>query len=70
MTYFFITLAVLSLFLVFMAAGVLLGRDPIKGSCGGLAKIMGDKCEICGDRDKCKKRLEDLAAQAAKSANL
>jgi hypothetical protein len=47
-----------------MAIGVILGRDPLKGSCGGLGKVMGDKCEICGDRDKCKKRLEDLAAQA------
>jgi len=66
MTYFIITFAVLVLFLIFMSIGVLLGKDPIKGSCGGLGKIMGSKCDICGDRDKCEKRLKDLAAQAAK----
>ena len=68
MTYFLITLVVLLLFLSFMAIGVIFGRDPLKGSCGGLGKIMGNKCEICGDRDKCEKRLKDLAAMAAKSS--
>jgi len=69
MTYFLITLLVLSLFLVFMSIGVLMGKDPLKGSCGGLGKVMGgSKCEICGDRHKCEKRLKDLAALAAKSA--
>lgn len=65
MTYFIITLIVVGLFLTFMAVGVIFGRDPLKGSCGGLGKVMGDKCEICGDRDKCEKRLKDLAAKAA-----
>ena len=35
-----------------MAVGVLLGRKPISGSCGGVAAALGDKdytCEICGD---------------------
>jgi len=69
MTYFLITLAVLGLFLLFMSIGVLMGKEPLKGSCGGLGKVMGGtKCEICGDRHKCEKRLKDLAAQAAKSA--
>lgn len=66
MTYFLITFAVLGLFLLFMSVGVLMGKDPIKGSCGGLGKLMGSKCEICGDKDKCEKRLKNLAAQAAK----
>ncbi len=32
-----------------MAIGVIMGREPIKGSCGGLNKvgIEGD-CQICG----------------------
>jgi len=70
LTYFLITFAVIALFLVFMSLGVLLGKDPIKGSCGGLGKVMGSKCEICGDKDKCEKRLKDMAAMAAKSSNL
>jgi len=35
-----------------MAVGVLLGRKPIAGSCGGVAAALGEKdytCEICGD---------------------
>lgn len=34
-----------------MAIGVMAGRAPISGSCGGVGKILGtpQKCEICGD---------------------
>jgi hypothetical protein len=35
-----------------MAIGVLMGKKPIAGSCGGVAAALGDKdytCEICGD---------------------
>ena len=32
-----------------MAIGVLMGRKPIQGSCGGLAQVGVDgACEICG----------------------
>ena len=35
-----------------MAVGVLMGKKPIAGSCGGVAAALGEKdytCEICGD---------------------
>ena len=35
-----------------MAVGVLMGKKPISGSCGGVAAALGEKdytCEICGD---------------------
>jgi len=35
-----------------MAIGVLVGRKPISGSCGGVAAALGEDdytCEICGD---------------------
>ena len=35
-----------------MAIGVLMGKKPIAGSCGGVAAALGEKdytCEICGD---------------------
>ena len=35
-----------------MAIGVLLGKKPISGSCGGVAAALGEEnytCEICGD---------------------
>ena len=34
-----------------MAVGVLAGRKPIQGSCGGLAQLgVKGSCEICGGR--------------------
>lgn len=36
-----------------MAVGVILGRKPIAGSCGGLNQIgMKDGCDICGGKDE------------------
>lgn len=38
-----------------MSIGVIFGRKPIAGSCGGIANLGIEKeCSICGgDRDKC-----------------
>lgn len=38
-----------------MAVGVMAGRKPIAGSCGGLAQLgLGGECEICGgDPTRC-----------------
>jgi hypothetical protein len=38
-----------------MAVGVMFGRRPISGSCGGMKALgMGVSCEICGDDpDRC-----------------
>ena len=38
-----------------MAVGVLFGRKPIRGSCGGMKALgMDMACEICGgDPDRC-----------------
>jgi hypothetical protein len=44
------------LFLVtIMAVGVLMGRQPISGSCGGMAALgMETECDVCGgDKTKC-----------------
>lgn len=35
-----------------MAVGVMAGRAPIKGSCGGLN---GGSCELCSGSGRCKK---------------
>ena len=39
-----------------MAIGVIFGRKPIAGSCGGMKALgMDVSCEICGgDPDRCK----------------
>ena len=38
-----------------MSVGVIFGRNPIKGTCGGMAALkMGSGCDICGgDASKC-----------------
>ena len=50
-----ITFAVLGLVIIAMSVGVLLGRKPISGSCGGMAALgMDVACDICkGDKSKC-----------------
>lgn len=53
---FLITFFVLLLIIFSMSLGVLFGRKPITGSCGGL-QALGEagECEICGgDPNKCK----------------
>ncbi len=35
-----------------MAIGVMAGREPIKGSCGGLN---GKGCELCSGEGRCRK---------------
>ncbi|WP_430462458.1 (Na+)-NQR maturation NqrM [Thalassolituus sp. LLYu03] len=49
-----------------MAIGVIMGRKPIAGSCGGMSAIgMDTACDVCGgDKNKCKKESEEAAKQA------
>ncbi len=43
---------VMLLIVLAMSVGVLLGRKPIKGSCGGLSALgMKESCDICGGQD-------------------
>lgn len=45
------TFAALIIIVVAMSVGVLLGRKPIKGSCGGMSALgMDTVCDICGGR--------------------
>ena len=50
-----LTFVVLLMIIVAMSVGVLMGRKPISGSCGGLATAgVGGPCDICGgDMSKC-----------------
>ncbi|SDU25608.1 (Na+)-NQR maturation NqrM [Geopseudomonas guangdongensis] len=48
--------AVMLLVVLGMSVGVIMGRKPIAGSCGGIANlgIEKDECPICGgDTQKC-----------------
>lgn len=52
---FLVVFAVMLLVVLGMSAGVLAGRKPIAGSCGGIANLGIEKeCSICGGvREKC-----------------
>lgn len=50
-----------------MAIGVIMGRKPIAGSCGGIANLGIEKeCSICGgSREKCEEVNSTPAASAS-----
>lgn len=53
MSLFLISAVVFGLVFAAMAVGVIAGRSPIKGSCGGLGALGIDAaCEICGGDPK------------------
>lgn len=43
-----------------MAVGVIFGRKPIKGSCGGMSALgMETECDVCGgDKTRCEKEVD------------
>ncbi len=54
MTTYFLSFLLVVFAVLAMAAGVLLGRKPIAGSCGG---VKGEDSS-CGCKDPCARRLE------------
>lgn len=52
-----------------MAIGVIFGRKPLAGSCGGVGEALGEKdytCELCGgDEKKCEEIKRGEAPQTA-----
>ncbi len=60
MAIFLISFTVMALVIVAMSVGVLMGRKPISGSCGGVGAALGEKnysCDICGgDESKCEEQ--------------
>ena len=61
MALFFISTLVVALVIAGMAIGVIMGRPPIKGSCGGLGALGVDQaCELCGgDPRRCDEETRD-----------
>lgn len=60
MELFLISFLLMAVVILIMSVGVLMGRRPVQGSCGGLNRIDGmGECELCGgDKKKC----DDLAS--------
>ena len=47
-----LSIIIFGLLVTAMAVGVLVGRKPIAGSCGGVGAALGEDnytCDICGD---------------------
>ncbi len=61
MTEFLIAFIIIGLAVAGMALGVMLGRRPISGSCGGLNNIPGLECGVC--EKPCEKRRRALNQQ-------
>ena len=63
-----ITFVILLTIVGAMSVGVLMGRKPISGSCGGLANVgVGGPCEICGgDMSKCDAESDTTTTPVAK----
>ena len=61
MTLFLISFLVIGLVVAGMAIGVIAGREPIKGSCGGIGALgINQSCEICGgDPGRCDEETRD-----------
>lgn len=66
------TFLVLGLLILAMSVGVLLGRKPIKGSCGGMSAIgMDTVCDICGGNpNKCEEEQKKSPVREAELAEL
>lgn len=53
MTIYLMVFAFMLLIMAAMAVGVIMGRKPIAGSCGGLNQLgMKEGCDICGGKDE------------------
>lgn len=66
MTIFLVTFLVMSIAILAMAVGVLVGRRPIGGSCGGLERI-GLECDAGCDKP-CPERLARIQSQGRESS--
>jgi hypothetical protein len=61
MTIFLVTFLVMGIAILAMAVGVLVGRRPIHGSCGGLERL-GLECDAGCDKP-CPKRLTRIPSK-------
>lgn len=60
---FLLVLAIFGILLAGMSIGVIMGRKPISGTCGGIGALgLDGACDICGgDRNKCEEENERAA---------
>ena len=68
MTTLILAFVLLATVITIMSVGVLMGRKPITGSCGGVGAALGEKdytCDLCGgDPQQCEQQT-DMNTSAA-----
>ena len=71
MATFLVSALVFGLVIAAMAIGVIMGRAPIKGSCGGMGALGIDSaCDICGgDPQRCEEETRDVAQTSSPAAD-
>lgn len=72
MSTFFLVLAIVILLVAGMSIGVIFGRKPISGTCGGIGALGIDaSCEICGgNTKKCQEENERLESEGRGARDL
>lgn len=68
MVTFLISTLVIGLVIAGMAVGVIMGRSPIKGSCGGMGSLGIDTaCDLCGGNPrKCEEETRSSSSNKAR----
>ncbi|MEX2476054.1 (Na+)-NQR maturation NqrM [Marinobacter sp.] len=63
---FLLVLLIVSVLVAAMAVGVIFGRKPISGTCGGIGALgISQSCDICGgNTQKCEEETERVASDA------
>ncbi|TYC58177.1 (Na+)-NQR maturation NqrM [Marinobacter sp. BW6] len=63
---FLLVLLIVVLLVAAMSIGVILGRKPISGTCGGIGALgISQSCDICGgNTQKCEEENERLANES------
>ena len=66
---FIVSMLVIGLVIAGMAIGVIMGRAPIKGSCGGMGALGIDTaCDLCGgDPNRCEEETRTAERAPANS---
>lgn len=69
---FLLVLMIVVLLVAGMSVGVIFGRKPISGTCGGIGALgISSSCDICGgNTQKCEEENQRVAADTASSNDL
>jgi Uncharacterized protein conserved in bacteria len=63
---FLLAFVFIAIVITIMSVGVIFGRAPIKGSCGGMGAVgIGAACELCGgDPNRCETEFDDVSSSS------